>query len=289
MGKIHNITMFLLRAAAVCLLGAALIGSWYLLKNREVSRDAEFIFVGTRNDADCSLLLNGDFCVMIDTGEKKDGPHILEVLQSKEIDRIDCLILTHPDKDHIGGALLLTDEIPIDQVFIPPMGEEKAEIGNRVKEKPSLYEEVLEQFAEKEIPVKSLFKEHHLRYGDLDIRIFPPKKPYYKKDNDYSLAALVKHGRVSAFYAGDAEKERLGELLKTRLPEVDLYKTAHHGRKSKRGGELIEKLKPRYAVVTSEKAEQGINEAFRRTGTEVFTSVNRDLSFHSNGEQILTD
>ena len=123
-------------------------------------------------------------------------------------------------------------------------------------------------------------------YGDLDIRVFPPEKFHYNKSNDYSLAVLVKHGDIHLFYAGDAEKERLGELLKLDLPAIDVYKTAHHGRNSKRGVELIEALKPEYAVVTAQEPENEIREAFKENGTQVYTTVNRDVVFVSDGAGI---
>ena len=104
MKNIRKVSVFLLRAAGVCALCAALLAGWYLLENREVTREAKFLFAGTKEDADCSSLLSGDTCVVIDTGEEEDAPHILELLKDNKVEKINCLILTHPDKDHIGGA-----------------------------------------------------------------------------------------------------------------------------------------------------------------------------------------
>ena len=52
-----------------------------------------------------------------------------------------------------------------------------------------------------------------LRFGDLSLCIWPPEEAYYEKDNDYSLAVLVRHGGVKMFFAGDAQKRRMKELL----------------------------------------------------------------------------
>lgn len=117
MKNIRKISVFLLRAAGVCALCAALLAGWYLLENREVTREAKFLFAGTKEDADCSILLSGDTCVVIDTGEEEDAPHILELLKDNKVEKINCLILTHPDKDHIGGASYLLDQIPVVQVL----------------------------------------------------------------------------------------------------------------------------------------------------------------------------
>lgn len=74
MKNIRKISVFLLRAAGVCALCAALLAGWYLLENREVTREAKFLFAGTKEDADCSILLSGDTCVVIDTGRRKMRP-----------------------------------------------------------------------------------------------------------------------------------------------------------------------------------------------------------------------
>ena len=61
-----------------------------------------------RLHADCAILLSQDTCVMIDTGEEQDAEHILTLLEQEQVEKIDCLILTHPDKDHIGGLYILS-------------------------------------------------------------------------------------------------------------------------------------------------------------------------------------
>ena len=155
-----------------------------------------------------------------------------------------------------------------------------------MKVKNRFIRELLARLEEKRIPVETMPRDRLFTYGDLDIRVFPPEKFHYNKSNDYSLAVLVKHGDIHLFYAGDAEKERLGELLKLDLPTIDVYKTAHHGRNSKRGVELIEALKPEYAVVTAQEPENEIREAFKENGTQVYTTVNRDVVFVSDGAGI---
>lgn len=271
----RKITVLFLRVLGVCALCAALIGGWYLLENRGVTKDAEFIFVGTQEDADCAVFLSGEDCVVIDTGEEKDGAHILEILKDRNVDKIDCLILTHPDKDHIGSASFLVDSIPVTEVITPYYEGEKP-----------LYRDLLDKLETEHIPVESLSRDRLFTFGELDIRVFPPEEFHYDESNDYSLAALVKHGDVTLFLAGDAEKERLGELLKLDLPQVNVYKTAHHGRNSKRGVKLIEELKPEYAVVTAQEPEDEIREAFRESGTKVLTTVTQDISFMSDGKKI---
>ena len=54
--------------------------------------------------ADCIIINTGSKILMIDTGETENLADIHSFMREREWDKIDTLILTHPDKDHIGGA-----------------------------------------------------------------------------------------------------------------------------------------------------------------------------------------
>ena len=54
-------------------------------------------------NADCILLQNQGKFAMIDAGERGDGDDIVAYLQRMGITRLEYLIATHPDSDHIGG------------------------------------------------------------------------------------------------------------------------------------------------------------------------------------------
>ncbi len=272
-----NAIISVLQLLGILGLCAGLLFAWNFLENRAVSGQVEILFPAVAQDADCAVLLSGGACVVIDTGEAGDGEHILQVLQDHQVARIDCLILTHPDKDHVGGAACLVERLPVRQVVTPYfVGEKQA------------YNDLLRELEEKRIPVLTLSRDRLFTFGELDLRIFPPEELHYDKSNNYSLAVLAEHGDVTLFFAGDAEKKRLSELLKLKLPEeTDLYKTAHHGRESKGGPVLIERLQPRFAVITAAEAEPEIARAFRQAGTETFSSLGRDLRFVSDGTSLM--
>ena len=59
-------------------------------------------------DSDCHVIVSPDGRVMvIDAGLQDASEHICEYLHAQGIEEIDALVLTHPHKDHIGGAAAL--------------------------------------------------------------------------------------------------------------------------------------------------------------------------------------
>ena len=61
--------------------------------------------------ADSILLRVGDQTALIDAGEEDDGEEIIAYMQENDIDTIDYMILTHFDKNHIGGADKILNEV----------------------------------------------------------------------------------------------------------------------------------------------------------------------------------
>ena len=67
------------------------------------------LYVFSCGKADAILLQFDGHNVLVDTGENGDGKEIVTELESKNVEKIDLLILTHHDKDHIGGADVILD------------------------------------------------------------------------------------------------------------------------------------------------------------------------------------
>lgn len=275
MGKVLRGVIYFLGIIAIA---AVLVVGVFLVEQRGVTQNAAFLFVGTQNDADCTILRSGSYCVLIDTGEEQDGPHIAEVLEQLGVERIDCIILTHPDKDHVGGASYLLDRFPVGQLVTPYFTGEKA-----------AYTALLRKAEEMRIPRQVLYRSRDYTYGDLKLRVFAPEKTYYENSNNYSLGVYVRHGENRLFWAGDAKKDRIKELLRLELEPVDLYHVAYHGRDTALSGQLLEVLQPEYAVVSGASPEPETMDILTKTGATVVTTVGRDVSFVSDGQALWRD
>lgn len=265
-----------LRITGVALLVAAFGFLMYgILKPGMPETVADFFFLQTKEDADCTLLLSDGKSILIDTGEAQDFETIRELLRQQKVECIDCMILTHPDKDHIGSALALAQEFSVGIVVEPYYAKEKER-----------YQRLNEELDRLGIPRMELTQTRQFAYGELRLTVYPPEKREYNKDNNYSLAVAVSHGRTSLFFAGDAYNARTKELLRLPLCPADVYHASYHGRDYENGAALLEALSPRNVIVTSDRAGVGTQSACDALGSTVFYTRSGTVHLQSSGNGV---
>lgn len=235
-------------------------------KQTEKGDGLDVWFFACSDDADSILLQTDDTNVIIDTGLEEDSDALVRKLKEQDVEQIDLLILTHPDKDHIGGAGKVLDAFPVGQVIQTDCVKDSRLWKNL--EQRLMGENVL-------IPKE----EQMFSFGELHLTIYPPKEAEYESSNNYSIAALAEYEGKRFFFAGDAKKKRIEELLNEELPQVDVYKAAHHGRDNGRSAELIARLSPEIAVVTAREPEEENAQAFSEAGTIVYSTYKNDVHF----------
>ena len=264
------------RIAGLVLLVLGLLAALQRVMAPAVPREkADFFFLQTAEDADCTLLLSCGKSILIDTGEAQDFDVIRALLDSRKVERIDLLILTHPDKDHIGSARALIEEYPVGLVIEPYYAKEKESFDTLNDALDALRIHRL-------IPART----RNFTYGDLRLTVYPPEKNSYGNDNNYSLAVSVKHGNTELFFAGDAYTARTEELLRLPLSAVDVYHASYHGRDYENGTRLLETLTPQYVIVTSDSAGKETTKCLDALSCRVFYTAGGTVHMQSDGSEI---
>lgn len=235
------------------------------------SQDMELTFLGL-GEADSILIRHDNKILLIDTGETKDSEYIIKAILDLGVKKIDYLILTHPDKDHIGGALDIIKYLKVGEI-----------IQSSFQKGSELQAALNEEINRRKIPVTIPEKEYEFNMGEVKVKVSGPEEDEYKKSNNYSLVTLLTHGKLNYFFAGDAEKKRLEEILKYDLPEMALYKVPHHGRNNKKSSEIIEKLSPEIAIITSSEADKKVLAALLIMNTKVYYTADKTIRFISDG------
>lgn len=206
-------------------------------KEEKLENPVKMSFISC-GEADVTLIQNGIYTVLIDTGESTCSNTVVDYLE-KNIQSIDLMILTHPDKDHIGNAVSIMKKWNVKEVYA----------SNYLKQS-ELEKELLTYVRENNIKYIALEKPKNVMLGDLEISIEPALKDYDSSNNS-SLITYVTIGKTNTFFGADIKKKRIEELLKQKILKSDIVKLPYHGRFISNMEELLEKLDPELVIVTS--------------------------------------
>ena len=276
-GGLWNTGRALFLSAALCLGFFSGCGP-----ERETGHGAEAAVKVTFFDVgkgDAVLIETANHCMMIDSGYDDTAEVILDYLKERETDRLDYLLLSHFDKDHVGGADRILEEVETGTVLQPDYQSDGGQYGE--------YMEVMRAQGKAPAVVTQTME---LSLDGVEFVIYPPqKKDYEEEDNDFSLVVRMRYGDGSFLFAGDCEKERLNELLEQREFELasDVLKVPHHGRKEKNSREFLSAVRPGTAVITSSKekpADEEICGILEELGTDVYFTENGTVTVCWDGE-----
>ena len=136
-----------------------------------------------------------------------------------------------------------------------------------------------------------VLKETTFNAGDISFTIYPPLARSYteKISNNSSLVIKVTLGEKSMLFAGDAEAERIKELLATKGIQCDVLKVPHHGRYASNSEAFIDYVNPGYAIITSGKSEtedQEILDILAKKGIETYLTRNGNITINMTSDGI---
>lgn len=223
-----------------------------------------------------SILLQDSFnrhTILIDTGgkvtfeqpdkwqqasQKSNAENtLIPYLQAAGIGKIDQLILTHTDDDHVGDFVKLADKIKIKEVCVS-----EGELSN-----PSFIKK-LKQANNIKLRLLKMGDQPPIFDGHLQILSAGFTK---KGDNNDSVITYGNFFGSRFLFTGDLEKEGESELLKA-YPhlKVDVLKVGHHGSKSSSSVDFIQKIQPKLALISV-----GKNNRYKHPNQETLATLDR--------------
>lgn len=236
--------------------------------------------------ADTALLyIEGETeAVVIDTGEDNDGPEIVEKLEELGITKVSHLIITHYDKDHIGGAAYVLEHIPVEQVIQP----DYPKTGDRFE----TYKEAVNSYVS---DVCTVSEDMSFSEGELSFSVYPgndPENQYFEagEDNDRSLVIKVSYQEKKFLFTGDIEEKRIGLLLTSGMDlSCDWIKIPHHGRFNSQTENLLKAAGAKNGVICCSKknpADEETLDAVREAGMTCWITADGDITFTCDGKSI---
>lgn len=231
--------------------------------------------------ADAILIETEQSTVLIDSGEEENGDEVCAALKQKGIDRLDYMILTHLDKDHIGGAAQVLNTVSVEHVIQSANDETSDE-----------YDALKQACHTAGIVPKKLETEETFWLDDAEFRLLPAQEKIYEDDNDYSIMIELTYGAKRFLFAGDAVERRIGEYLQEGASQFDFFKVPHHGKLENLSEALIYAVNPRYAVITCSKKNPPDDEVvalLKESGAQVFLTEEGTVVARCNGESLIVE
>lgn len=188
--------------------------------------------------ADAIIISAKDHTILIDAGEDDHAEIILEYLRIKNIKALDVMIITHYDKDHVGGADGVLEGIDVGAVY-------DADYEGSSKQ----YTQYVQALKATGTPRFRVTSPLTLEIGGLTLVLMPTSLAV-EDDNNQSLAVSMTDGTHSFLFAGDAEEARIDELLGQGIGPHDVLKMPHHGRYEENLNAFLEAVNPQIAVIT---------------------------------------
>ena len=230
--------------------------------------------------ADCIVINTGTKIVMIDTGEEENLDDIHFYMNKKGYTSIDTLILTHYDKDHIGGASDIISTYGVNEV-----------IETKITDNSYEYLSYHSTMASLGIVPSKLNENYSFEYDSCKFTIDIPKNDRYeaKQDNNSSLIVSMKCGDTSFLFCGDAMELRLSEIIEKNIGNYDFVKLPYHGNYLENYEELLEMVRPSYSVITDSKknpADEGTLLILKKYNVKNYETRNGTISAITDGSEI---
>lgn len=221
----------------------------FVWKNHYLLDSSYYVYFLDVGQGDATVIRYKNECILIDTGgkisytkeewqERKEYPladSLKTFLYSVGITKINALLLTHGDFDHMGEAINLVDNFKVEKVIF------NCGLYNNLEGK------LIEVLDGKNIKYYSCIKESIIGNNRLYFLNF--KK--YENENDNSNVLFIKFNNYKFLFMGDASSITEKDILnKYDLFHIDVLKVGHHGSKTSSSQDFIDTINPKYSIIS---------------------------------------
>ena len=189
----------------------------------------------------CVLLASGGDFTLVDCGSGNSwyGPGEIasQHLRAMGCRKLDRLVLTHYDSDHISGVRSLLARMDVDTLLVPELADD------------GLGGEILELAREHGVTVETVESRTELPMGKAVLTVLPPVGE--GEDNERGLSVLASAEDADILITGDMDAATERKFLEAYdLPDIEVLVAGHHGSKYSTSNDLLDALTPETACIS---------------------------------------
>jgi competence protein ComEC len=239
-----------------------------------------FIDVG---QADSILVQQGNSNMLIDAGNNGDAQAIKSYLDRQGVKVLDVVVGTHAHEDHIGSMDYIINSFQVGKVYFP-----------KQTATTKTFQDFATSVKSRGLQLTTPTVGSKFSIGDAAAEILAPNGSGYEDANDYSVVIKLTYGNTSFLLTGDAEAVSESQMLSKGLNlSATVLKVGHHGSRSSTGQSFLNKVNPKYAVISVGKGNsyghptQDVMDRLKAKNIPVYrTDENGTIVATSNGSSV---
>ena len=221
-----------------------------------------FLDVG---QGDTSLIRLKNKTLLIDTGglyNYSNYNNLIMFFRSIGTKKIDYMLISHGDFDHMGEAINLVNNFKVEKVIF------------NCGEFNDLEKELIKVLDKKKIKYYSCIKELNI---DSNKLYFLQTKEY-DNENDNSNVIYIEFDGYKFMFMGDAGIDKEKDILeKYNISDIDVLKVGHHGSRTSSGKEFINIINPKYSIISV-----GKNNRYGHPNKEVLNNLENSKIYRTD-------
>lgn len=188
----------------------------------------------------CIAILDDTNTILIDCGGAYDaGQTVVKWLSERGRQRVDCLVLTHFDKDHTNGIEDLLLQIEVDEIKYCSL--------NLTDYEYAILQDIQETAVTQDTALSAVNRSAQAVIGDIKLEYYIPIQP---KDNN-GMMVLASVGDFDMLITGDADIDTENEMMRMLpIPDGECIVVGHHGSKYSTGDRLLDRFRPEFSFIS---------------------------------------
>ncbi|NDY42214.1 DNA internalization-related competence protein ComEC/Rec2 [Dissulfurirhabdus thermomarina] len=255
------------RRGAISLAGALLLAAgWAAGAPNPAGRDLVLHVLDVGQGTSQVVELPGGKVVVVDGGGRRGTAYdmgarvVAPFLRTLGRTRIDVLVASHPEADHVGGLPALVEQFDVGEIW-----------ANGDRSRDETWRLLMEAAAARKVPVRVWRRPGRVTLGGAEVEVLPAGGCSRRGGrNARSLVLRVQAGPASLLLPGDIDRRREACLVESGLPPADILVMPHHGSRSASSPAFLARVRPRVAVCSA-----GWRNAFGHPAPEVLARYRR--------------